>query len=973
MGPVGDNLNPEQNAAVLTINCPLLIIAGPGAGKTKTLVERVVHLIIDEKVPSESILVATFTEKASKELVTRVSNRAISLGVDINLSEMYIGTLHSIFLRIIEEHRSKTPLLRNYRVLDSFEQQYLIHRSLSSFLTIEGYALISDMASPRWEQAENIAKLVNRATEEDLDIDRLKRSESELLKAYGALVERYCEILSEENALDFSSIQSTLLVLLHEHPEVLKELQTRIRYLMIDEYQDTNTIQEKILLSIAAPANRICVVGDDDQSLYRFRGATVRNILEFQKNFAPGECKKIELTINYRSHPKIVDFYNRWMTNIPAKGSWIGEEGQNFRHPKVIRPHNAEFQDYSSVAKIVGQKTQDSWNEEVLTFIKTLKAKDILTDYNQIAFLFRSVKSDKVIKLATFLEEHEVPVFSPRSALFFEREEVRLLIGAFAFMFPPLINRHLKWQDGAELKVWKYYEDCLFLFANTVRSNREENTSLIKWCALKAKTHISLKENANYGFASLFYELCAFPMFSRYLDLDLSGGAADLRPIYNLALFSQLLSQFEFLHNIIVLTPEGLTKDLRALFNQYFRYLIDGGIAEYEDFEGVTPPGCVSFMTIHQSKGLEFPIVLIDSLNSVPTRSDEEIDKELTAHYREGEPFEPPERIKYFDFWRQYYTAFSRAKDFLALTGAENRDGRGRSRLPSSSFTMLYDELPDWRDSSLASGKVRLSIVSPPYIKHEYAFTSHILLYEDCPLQYKFFRELEFSPVRTNAILFGTLVHQTIEDVHKAVLAGDSDTVTPERIRTWLHTNYTSISKATRTYLAPNTLMAVYDHITRYVKRASRDWSVIEEAELRVALVKEDYLLTGSIDLLRGIDDSVEIIDFKTEKKPDVNDIKDCEKLERYRRQLEVYAHIVEERYGRCVSRMHLYYTGAKDENPYISYDFERQKINMTVEAIGKIVGLIEAKSFGTVGVDKTDRHCKNCDIKPYCWNHETI
>jgi DNA helicase-2/ATP-dependent DNA helicase PcrA len=245
-------------------------------------------------------------------------------------------------------------------------------------------------------------------------------------------------------------------------------------------------------------------------------------------------------------------------------------------------------------------------------------------------------------------------------------------------------------------------------------------------------------------------------------------------------------------------------------------------------------------------------------------------------------------------------------------------------------------------------------------------------VYENCPLQYKFFRELEFSPVRTNAILFGTLVHQTIEDVHKAVLSGESETVTPERIHTWLNANYVSISKATRTYLAPNTLAAVYDHISRYVQRASRDWNVIEEAELRVALVKEEYILTGSIDLLRGADGSVEIVDFKTEKKPDVNEAKDRERLERYHRQLEVYAHIVEERYRRRVSRMHLYYTGAKDENPYISYDFEKGKIEKTVAAIGKVVDKIETKSFGTNGVEKTDRHCKDCDIKPYCWNHET-
>ena len=254
------DLNPRQNDAVNSVDGPLLVIAGPGAGKTKTLVERIVHLIVDEGVPSESILVATFTEKAAKELVTRVSNRALELGLDINLTEMYIGTLHSIFLRIIEEHRSKTGLLRNYRILDGFEQQYLVHRSLASFQALEGYSLIVSADRGRWEQSEAVSHLANKAAEEDLDIDRLLASSCPELAAYGRLAQRYRELLREENALDFSMIQATLLDLLRGHPEVLEELRAKIRYLMIDEYQDTNAIQEKIVLMIAAPAKRPTII-----------------------------------------------------------------------------------------------------------------------------------------------------------------------------------------------------------------------------------------------------------------------------------------------------------------------------------------------------------------------------------------------------------------------------------------------------------------------------------------------------------------------------------------------------------------------------------------------------------------------------------------------------------------------------------------------------------------------------------------
>lgn len=966
------DLNPEQRAAVESTEGPLLIIAGPGAGKTKTLVERIVHLIVDKGVASESILVATFTEKAAKELVTRVSTRAVELGADIRLTEMYIGTLHSIFLRIIEEHRPKTRLLRNYRVLDAFEQHYLIHRFLKDFQALEGYELLLAHDRGRWEQSEAIARLVNRAAEEDLDLDRLEASDSAELATLGRLTRHYRDLAAAENALDFSSIQSTLLELLRDHPEVLEDLRSKIRYLMVDEYQDTNAIQEKIVLLLALPGKRLCVVGDDDQSLYRFRGATVRNILEFQKNFNPGECRRIDLVTNYRSHPGIIDFYNSWMVSMPAKGSWTGEAGQSFRYPKEIRARLEDFPDYPSVVKVAAGPGQEAWNEEVLAFIGSLKEGGVLKDNNQLAFLFKSVKSPKAVALAAYLEDQGVPVYSPRSDMFFQREEVRFLIGALAFMFPLLIERHLKWQADAELREWDYYRECLELFSSTLREDAQAHEALRRHCASRAKAHAGLTENTNYSFASLFYELLAFPLFSRYLEVELSAGAADLRPAYNLALFSQLLGQFEFLHSIIVLTPENLSRDLRSLFNQYLRYLMDGGLGEYEGFEGVTPPGCVSFMTIHQAKGLEFPVVLVDSLNSVPTRSEEAIDRALSAHYREEEDFEPHERIKYFDFWRLYYTAFSRAQDLLVLTGPEDREGKGRARLPSAYFAPLYDSLSDWRGAGLVEKGLSLSKVGPPSIKHEYAFTSHILLYENCPLQYKFFRELEFSPVRTNAILFGSLVHQCIEDAHKAVLAGEADSVTESRIHAWLESNYKSLSRATRTYLAPGALGAVEDHVRRYVELASRDWSAIEQAELRVALLKDDYILTGSIDLLRGKDGTVEIVDFKTEKKPDVNRAEDGERLGRYRRQLEIYAHIVEERYERKVSRMHLYYTGAKDGNPYVSFNFSSGRIDRTVAALGKIVQRIESKDFSTQGIAKSDSHCHSCDVRPYCWARQS-
>jgi DNA helicase-2/ATP-dependent DNA helicase PcrA len=262
---------------------------------------------------------------------------------------------------------------------------------------------------------------------------------------------------------------------------------------------------------------------------------------------------------------------------------------------------------------------------------------------------------------------------------------------------------------------------------------------------------------------------------------------------------------------------------------------------------------------------------------------------------------------------------------------------------------------------------MELDHVNPVLIKHEYSFTSHILLYENCPAQYKFFKELEFSPVRTNAALFGTLVHETIEDVHRAVLEGKPDLVTEDQIDAWFERNYRSLSRSTHTYLAPGAIKVAKRQVQSYVERSRGNWEILRAAEVLVSLLQKDYILRGKIDLIRGEGDKVEVLDFKTEKKPAINTPEGREKLERYRRQLDVYAHIVEGKHGYGVSRMHLYFTGADSESPYVSYDFEERNVARTIVKIDGVVRKIEDKDYGMSDGQKTDQLCGNCDMRHYC------
>ena len=275
-------LNPQQQKVVETTECPLLVIAGPGSGKTHTLVERVFHLIADKGVMAENILVATFTEKAAKELVTRITNLALKRSLSIDTSDMYIGTLHSIFLRILEEYRDYTDLHANYRVLDDFDQKYIIYQNARRFYSITDINALDLKGG--WAFAQNIANLLNKIHESSIEEFKLVQSDSSKLRIVAEICRVYGLILADANAIDFSSIQTKMLHLL-ENEEVLETLRDKFEYIFVDEYQDTNRIQEDILLKLAAPKNKICVVGDDDQALYRFRGATVENILRFQEKF----------------------------------------------------------------------------------------------------------------------------------------------------------------------------------------------------------------------------------------------------------------------------------------------------------------------------------------------------------------------------------------------------------------------------------------------------------------------------------------------------------------------------------------------------------------------------------------------------------------------------------------------------------------------------------------------------------------
>ncbi len=945
------NANEGQQLAIKTVDGPVLIIAGPGTGKTFTLVQRAIYLIQERGVQPEQILMATFTEKAAKELITRITNELLERDMVINVNEMYIGTFHSICLRIIKERLEFTRLKKNYRTLDQFDQAYMVFQNITRFRNIPNIDLVLSNTGA-WRQAGEICGLANNLVEELVDSNDLQADSDLRIAALGKMLETYQSILCEHNLLDFSALQTEAYSMLVNNPQILAEIQENIRYIMIDEYQDTNYIQEQIIFLLGDNHKNICVVGDDDQGLYRFRGATIRNILEFPVKFAQGECKIIPLVINYRSNSDIVDFYNLWMT--VTDGARFRFRWDKFRYDKTIEPHTKSSLKSPTVVKLASNDDEEEWRNRIFAFITDLKASDNLNDYNQIAFLFNSVKHERVTKLARFLEQNGINVYSPRSDMFFQRDEIKLIVGCLMLMFPKYISRFEK-EDYQYLQPehYKYYRTCV-MQANEFLE-KAEASDFRNWIRRRGKMHTNLKETTDYGYSGLIYQMFEFEPFSGLLDADMRAGVVDVRPARNIALFTKIIGKFEYLHNIDVITPKHMDTNVERLFNLYLRLLYDGGISEYEDDSEYAPSGCVSFLTIHQAKGMEFPIVLVDSLSNIPRKAYKDLIEVVEAKYFKRPAFEPYEKTKYFDFWRLYYTAFSRAQDLLIMTCNEDK------RTPSMYFREIYDDLIDIEKIDLS--EFEFKGVKDVNLKDTFSFTSHITVYETCSLQYKFYKELKFEPVRVNALLFGMVVHQTIEDIHRVALRNEEHLIQPDNIIGWFDSNYTSLTKSERSYLAEPQRNAALKQVLRYAERQKDSWQFIQQAEVDVSLVKPDYIIQGKIDLIKGEGGTVELVDFKSEKKPDI--FKDAKRLEHYQRQLQVYAHIVEERTKKHVSKMHLYYTGEEDGVPTISYPYQKTEIEATIASFDDTVHKILRKEYG----QKSDsmKVCRECDFRFYC------
>lgn len=842
--------NKNQEKAILQIDGPLYLPAGPGSGKTRVLLWRTLNLIVFHGVKPEEIFLSTFTEKAAlqlKEGLRALLGMVTSLtNTPYDLSKMYVGTVHSLCQKLIadrrfhpQRERGKIPI-----ILDELGQYFHLsnRRRWQEFTQAAGLgetpeqqinSLFTENGKPsasRFVALTNCLALFNRLSEECQDPQWAKRqTDDATLQALLEMYDCYRRSLASNIVpqTDLSLLQQNAYLALSDF-----EGATHVfKHVILDEYQDTNTVQELIFFHLAAGSKNICVVGDDDQALYRFRGATVENFVEF-----PQRCVErfgiapriIPLTTNYRSRKSIVDFYTKFMTLCDWRKP--GHPARSFRvADKEIRAHSTDAG--AAVVATTPAKPEEAC-QEIAGLVRRLLQEGKVQNENQIAFLYPSLKfkgkmTDQVRRMKEALEAEGLKVYAPRAGRFLEVEEAIACFGLYLHIFGKPARGQFSGSDYQQYHDWieaahNRAEELLGEDAHLaafVKHRREEIRQVVQdyqalsrvvkreqW-DLQAPYEIErmkrplyqalgLSERARRTLSSqffekiihkraaegqaftlkyilnraaaldwnvldLFYQLCGFEHFKAMFDLAERG--RDEGPICNLALISKYLSRFNDEY-VSILTAELLEKDgFERLFFRFYLYaLFRRGESEYEDADDPFPKGRIPFITIHQSKGLEFPVVVLANPRK-DNRGPQAVEKLVHPFLnRQGEPLD---RIAEFDAMRMFYVALSRAKNLLVIAHFK---GQGQ-RMNAPFKELLDDDFPRIADLDLKTLPVaQLDDVELP---KNYSYTGDFLLYLQCPRQYMVYRKYGFAPSRSLTMMFGNLVHRTLDDLHQFLIS----------------------------------------------------------------------------------------------------------------------------------------------------------------------------------------------------------
>lgn len=402
-------LNEEQKKAVLHVDGPLLILAGAGSGKTRVLTNRIAYLIQEKGVHPSNILAITFTNKAAREMRERIDNLIGDVSDDI-----WVSTFHSMCVRILRRDIEKIDYDRSFVIFDYTDQQTVIKDCLKELnLNEKNYA------------PKSVLEMIGRAKDDLIDPDTFSRvyaadyRMSNIAKIYGL----YQKKLKQNNALDFDDIIMLTIKLFSKHPDVLEYYQRKFKYILVDEYQDTNTAQYILISKLSQKSKNLCVVGDDDQSIYGWRGANISNILDFEKEFR--DCKIIKLEQNYRSTQTILDAANSVIKNNLGrknKSLWTENKGgDKIKHYLCANEHEEAYFVASEIKR--------------LSAVKDMQYKDF-------AILYRINAMSRVLEERLMKEGIPYKIFG--GLKFYDRKEIKDLLAYLRLIQNPSDNISLK-------------------------------------------------------------------------------------------------------------------------------------------------------------------------------------------------------------------------------------------------------------------------------------------------------------------------------------------------------------------------------------------------------------------------------------------------------------------------------------------------------------------------------------------------
>ena len=645
--PLFDDLNPSQREAVAMTDGPLLVVAGAGSGKTRVLTYRIAHLIRDLGVSPYGILAITFTNKAADEMKERVA-QLVGSGVSRG---MWVSTFHSACVRILRRDASMLGYRNSFSIYDDIDARRLVEFCVRDL----------DLDSKRFPP-KAIRAAISNAKNELIDFETFAQQGSGPYHEKVADVYRlYQQRLLEASAMDFDDLLMVTVELLGAFPSVLEHYQDRFRHILVDEYQDTNHAQYRLVQLLAAKHRNICVVGDSDQSIYAFRGADVRNILEFERDYP--DARVIVLDRNYRSTQTILDAANSVIAN---------NRGRKAKHL---------WTDLGTGDPVTVYKAEDEHDEAAFIAERLGALEDVGKRLSDAAVFYRTHAQSRVLE--EVMVRYGVPYQVIGGPKFYDRREVKDVLAYLKALVNP--------DDEVAMKRIVNVPKRGIGSTSVGHIDRfSEANSISFWEALRRGDEIGRLTSRAQGQVAEFVALLEHiasraeegPRAALQAVLDDTGYLAELEADGGLEALSRAENLKELLSVATEFEETGPMTDLgderwEDLDGMRRLALFLEATALVADLDSMEESGAVTLMTLHNAKGLEFPVVFMAGM-----------EEGVFPHMRSlGDPDQLEEER------RLAYVGITRAQEQLYLTHATTRNLFGSTNWNSPS--RFLGEIPE--------------------------------------------------------------------------------------------------------------------------------------------------------------------------------------------------------------------------------------------------------------------------------------